>query len=172
MMIAETEVVALLMAHEASVNLADHRGSTPLHLAAWTGNVEVVRTLITHGPGIANVDCVNKDHETPLHSACQYGHTPVVRLLLEHCCDAAVPNCRGETPLDLAAQYGRLEAVELLVRVRHSLLEPYRPGTAAGDDRLPHTPLHSAAMNGHRLSRRQAPLWLAATREARFVLTP
>ena len=46
------------MSHEASVNLADHRGSTPLHLAAWTGSVEVVRTLITHGPGIANVDCV------------------------------------------------------------------------------------------------------------------
>lgn len=92
----------------------------------------------------------NKDHETPLHSACQYGHTPVVRLLLEHCCDAAVPNCRGETPLDLASQYGRLDVVELLVRVRPSLLEPYRPDAAAAGERLTHTPLHSAAMNGHR----------------------
>ncbi|XP_043246752.1 ankyrin repeat and SAM domain-containing protein 1A-like isoform X1 [Amphibalanus amphitrite] len=144
------DVVALLMSHEASVNLADHRGSTPLHLAAWTGSVEVVRTLITHGPGIANVDCVNKDHETPLHSACQYGHTAVVRLLLEHSCDASVPNCRGETPLDLAAQYGRLEAAELLVRVRPGLLEPYRPGAQPPGQRLTHTPLHSAAMNGHR----------------------
>lgn len=55
---AGRDVVALLMAHEASVNLADVSGSTPLHLAAWTGNVEVVRTLITHGPGVTNVDCV------------------------------------------------------------------------------------------------------------------
>ena len=70
---------------------------------------------------------------------------------MEHCCDASVPNCRGETPLDLAAQYGRLEAAELLVRVRPGLLEPYRPGASQQEGRrLPHTPLHSAAMNGHR----------------------
>ena len=73
-----------------------------------------------------------------------------MRLLLEHSCDASVPNCRGETPLDLAAQYGRLDAAELLVRVRPGLLEPYRPGAQPAGHRLAHTPLHSAAMNGHR----------------------
>jgi hypothetical protein len=50
------EVVQLLLAHEASTNILDVKGSSPLHLAAWTGNVDVVRLLLCHGPSVPNVN--------------------------------------------------------------------------------------------------------------------
>jgi ankyrin repeat protein len=50
------EVVQLLMAHEASTNIVDVKGSSPLHLAAWTGNVDIVRLLLCRGPSVPNVN--------------------------------------------------------------------------------------------------------------------
>lgn len=50
------EVVQLLLAHEASTNILDVKGSSPLHLAAWTGNVDIVRLLLCHGPSVPNVN--------------------------------------------------------------------------------------------------------------------
>ncbi|KAG8221864.1 hypothetical protein J437_LFUL003240 [Ladona fulva] len=50
------EVVQLLLGHEASTNIADGKGSTPLHLAAWTGNEDIVRLLLCHGPSVPNVN--------------------------------------------------------------------------------------------------------------------
>ena len=50
------DIVELLVSYEASCNSADDKGSSPLHLAAWAGNFEVVKTLLTKGPSIANVN--------------------------------------------------------------------------------------------------------------------
>ncbi|KAF0310958.1 Ankyrin repeat and SAM domain-containing protein 1A [Amphibalanus amphitrite] len=93
----------------------------------------------------------NKDHETPLHSACPvrsllpssvyYSNTRVT---------PAFPTAEGRRRSTWPHSTGRLEAAELLVRVRPGLLEPYRPGAQPPGQRLTHTPLHSAAMNGHR----------------------
>ena len=44
------------MSYEASCNSADDKGSSPLHLAAWAGNKEIVDMLLTKGPSIANVN--------------------------------------------------------------------------------------------------------------------
>jgi ankyrin repeat protein len=54
--VAHREVVQLLLAHEASTNILDVRGSSPLHLAAWTGNVDIVRLLLCQGPSVPNVN--------------------------------------------------------------------------------------------------------------------
>jgi ankyrin repeat protein len=54
--ITHREVVQLLLAHEASTNILDAKGSSPLHLAAWTGNVDIVRLLLCHGPSVPNVN--------------------------------------------------------------------------------------------------------------------
>ncbi|VEN34928.1 unnamed protein product [Callosobruchus maculatus] len=142
-----TEIVKLLLEHDASPNIVDSKGSSPLHLAAWSGNLDIVRLLLS-GPAICNVNLTTKDDETALHCAAQYGHTQVVSMLLEHACDPGIRNCRGETALELAAQYGRLETVELLVRTDPSLIQCLKRTTP--DTVFPHTPLHLASRNGHR----------------------
>lgn len=142
-----TDIVRLLLEHDASTNIVDSKGSSPLHLAAWSGNVDIVRLLLS-GPSICNVNLTTKDDETALHCAAQYGHTQVVSLLLEHACDPGIRNCRGETALELAAQYGRLETVELLVRTDPTLIQCLKRTTP--DIVFPHTPLHLASRNGHK----------------------
>ncbi|KAL0272854.1 UNVERIFIED_CONTAM: hypothetical protein PYX00_005679 [Menopon gallinae] len=144
------DIVELLLTHEASTNILDSKGSSPLHLAAWAGNIDIVRLLLCHGPSVPNVNLTTKDNETALHCAAQYGHTEVVTLLLEHSCDPTIRNSREETALDLAAQYGRLETVELLVRTHPELIQPYSRSYNSGIV-FPHTPLHLASRNGHKL---------------------
>jgi ankyrin repeat protein len=48
--------VKLLLEHEASPNLTDDKGCSPLHLAAWTGNVHIVKLLICHGPSVTLIN--------------------------------------------------------------------------------------------------------------------
>jgi ankyrin repeat protein len=45
-----------LLDHEALANVVDQKGSTPLHLAAWTGKAEIVDVLLSHGPSIPDVN--------------------------------------------------------------------------------------------------------------------
>ncbi|KPP69777.1 hypothetical protein Z043_111434 [Scleropages formosus] len=135
------DVVLKLLQFEASTNVADSKGCFPLHLAAWKGDVEIVRILIHHGPSHCRVNEQNNENETALHCAAQYGHSEVVRVLLEELTDPTMRNSRGETPLDLAALYGRLQVVRMLVNAHPSLM-------SCSNGR--HTPLHLAARNGHR----------------------
>ena len=54
-------------------------GNTPLHEAAFWGNVEVVRLLISKE---ANVDAKDYYGCTPLHDAVDYGNLEILELLL------------------------------------------------------------------------------------------
>ncbi|XP_074660814.1 uncharacterized protein LOC141913248 isoform X2 [Tubulanus polymorphus] len=119
----------------------DNRGCFPLHLAAWSSNVEICQLLLTNGPSLANANEQNTEGDTALHTAAQYGHTDVVSVLLENFADPGVRNKKDETPLDLAAQYGRLETVDLLITHSRHLLS---------NCSITHTPLHLASRNGHK----------------------
>lgn len=41
-------IVQLLLEHGANPNVTDQNGSTPLHLASWTGDYEIVDMLISN----------------------------------------------------------------------------------------------------------------------------
>lgn len=51
----------LLLAHDASPNVTDHKGSSPLHLAAWTGNTEIVKLLLVQSNVQPNVNLTVSD---------------------------------------------------------------------------------------------------------------
>lgn len=50
------DVVIKLLLYEASTNVADNKGYFPIHLAAWKGDVEIVKILIHHGPSHSRVN--------------------------------------------------------------------------------------------------------------------
>ena len=71
-----------LISKGVDVNAMDERlAATPLHLAVYFANTEVVELLIANG---ANVNAKNKWSRTPLHIAIDKGYTNYVELLRKH----------------------------------------------------------------------------------------
>jgi hypothetical protein len=103
-------VAELLIAQGANIN-AKPDGRTPLHVAAWSGNVPVAELLIAKG---ADIDAKANNGWTPLHGACFRGRKVVVELLIAKGTDLNVKDNRGQTGLSLAKQQGHEEIVELL----------------------------------------------------------
>ncbi|PKK21100.1 ankyrin repeat and sterile alpha motif domain-containing protein 1B [Columba livia] len=135
------DIVLKLLQYEASTNVADNKGYFPIHLAAWRGDVDIVKILIRHGPSHSRVNEQNNENETALHCAAQYGHSEVVAVLLEELTDPTIRNNKLETPLDLAALYGRLRVVKMIIKAYPNLMNC---------NTRKHTPLHLAARNGHK----------------------
>lgn len=59
-------------------------GYTPLHIASWSGNIEIVKFLLEQG---ADIESKNKNRDTPLNIALSYGRIEIVKFLLEQGAD-------------------------------------------------------------------------------------
>ena len=62
--------VKLLLEHGAAVDAQDKNGITALHLAVWTGKMDIVRVLLEHR---ANVNAHASDGEAVLYMAEEAG---------------------------------------------------------------------------------------------------
>ncbi|MFP3032888.1 MAG: ankyrin repeat domain-containing protein [Wolbachia sp.] len=62
------------------VNALDNRSWTPLHCAAYDGNLEVAKSLLDKG---ADINAKTVKSTTPLHFAVAHDHLEVVELLLK-----------------------------------------------------------------------------------------
>ncbi|XP_071084417.1 ankyrin repeat domain-containing protein 29-like [Haliotis cracherodii] len=86
---------------------------TPVMTAAYEGQVDVVKILVSEG---ADVSLVDEDGNNTLHYACIGGDVETVKFVLSlHVVDI---NSRGEasmTPVMAAAEWGHRDVVELLV---------------------------------------------------------
>ena len=91
---------------------ASRYGSTPLHLAAQRGHLEVVELLVRHG---AELDAEDALGSTPLLEAVSGAHADVAHMLLGRGADASNGDSNGRTPLHSAAAQDSLELAELLL---------------------------------------------------------
>jgi ankyrin repeat protein len=68
----------MLQIHGPLVNSADHKGQTPLHVAAYHNQYAAARMLIAHG---GNLHVIDHKGKIPLQIAEERGHTQIMRLL-------------------------------------------------------------------------------------------
>ena len=97
------EVKRLVIDCGVDPNIQDFNGWTPLHHAAQSGHLNVVKLLLEHG---ANPNIQNNNGNTPLHLAARRDYCVIVRLLLEHGADPTIRNNNGITPLDYGSDCG------------------------------------------------------------------
>ena len=106
----------LLRDNGADPDVRNEEGNSPLHPAAFYGNLEVVQKLIEYG---ADIDARNEYECTPLIWASggfYFKDGSVVRLLLERGADInARAGPKGLTPLHWASEVGAMEVVRLLL---------------------------------------------------------
>ncbi|MGH0183887.1 UNVERIFIED_CONTAM: hypothetical protein FKN15_019196, partial [Acipenser sinensis] len=142
--LSNDEAVKLLLLYNANPNLANSRGSTPIHLAvekrnqSQSGDETIARQLLDRGASINETDFEGR---TPLHIACQHGQDKVVRVLLSRGADVHLKGKDDWAPLHFAAWQGHLSIVKLLVKQSGAHVN-----TQTSDGR---TPLHLAAQRGH-----------------------
>ena len=68
-----------LEGYDADFNASDYSGRTALHVAASTGQVDLVKWLLGRGASVHSRDTNN---ETPLLAAVKAGHLEIVRVSL------------------------------------------------------------------------------------------
>ncbi|KAM6978234.1 uncharacterized protein ankrd50l [Tautogolabrus adspersus] len=140
------EVASLLLERGADPGHRDHDGMTPLLLAAYEGNDDVVELLLEAGADVDETAGPDGNAPaaaavTPLLAAAAMGHMKTVSRLLFWGAAVDAIDCEGRTALCLAAARGSVEVVRSLLD--RGLDENHK-------DDLGWTPLHAAACEGHR----------------------
>ena len=91
---------------------------TPLHEAAYTGQINTVQMLLVHG---ASVKARNSFGRTPLHDAAlctqklHINQKELLKLLVEHGADVNAPDERGATPLSYLFKEQDFSAIKYLL---------------------------------------------------------
>ncbi|CAC5396541.1 unnamed protein product [Mytilus coruscus] len=86
-------------------------GSSPLHIACFTGRTDIVRCLLEHN---ANINMTKEDRTTPLFYACEVGHDDIVCLLLDRAANAEICRLDGKSALDISVDNGHVSIVRIV----------------------------------------------------------
>lgn len=131
--------------HETQVDLADHKQSTPLHVASYWGETEIVRAIVKFKSRLERqnpcraLDRTDESKRSALHIAVEEGYPAIVRALDGADTSLTVQN---ETALHVASRAGKAKVVQALLQLKAN---PMAENSSANDE----IPLHVAARNGH-----------------------
>ena len=113
-------VAQLLLERGADVNTRRNNHQTPLHVASYYGNVEIVRLLLDNGAD-PEADAPDNIGGRPLHKV-SFGKcrseedgVRVAQLLLKRGANVNTRRNDHRTPLHIASRFGKVEIVQLLI---------------------------------------------------------
>lgn len=112
----QLDIYFYLINHGADVNIADERGSSPIHYAAKTGKLHLVKKLLECG---ANINAKNIVGETALHYAVEIGSLERVQYFVEKNIDLKAKKQEYEvgyiTALNISMNLGNTEIFKYLI---------------------------------------------------------
>ena len=132
-------VVTYFLGEMCDANILTSDGETLLHVAAYNGQLGLVKYLCKEFPGL--LEMVDISGGTVLHAAARGGDIDTMSYLLEQDLDPFVITENGSTLLHLAAYDGRLEIIKFLCGKFPNMI----PVT----DSTGHSPGHYAAGSGN-----------------------
>ena len=133
-----TEVVQLLLAHQANPEAKTSDGATPLFAATFNGYQEIIAMLLKAG---ADPNQAKYTGATPLYVAAQNGYQAIIELLLKAGADPGQARTSdGSTPLYIVAFNGHQTVAKLLLKAGADPNQATNTGA---------TPLYVAAQNGY-----------------------
>lgn len=94
------------------MNSPNENDLKPIHLAAQSGQVEAVRTLVRLG---ADASALGKNSRQPVHLAATNGHTETIRCLVDFGASISASAKNGWQPLHQASKEGYLDTVKCLI---------------------------------------------------------
>ena len=112
------DICKLIVKYVGDTTPEDFYGSTPLHVAAKSGNFEVFKFIFDNNrdknPRSERIG-PNKESNgwTPLHFAASQGHLEICKLILKHIKNKNPKNGFQQTPAMLAQRSGHREVLEL-----------------------------------------------------------
>lgn len=112
---SDETAVKRFIAQGESVNAIDEKKRTPLHLACWTGNAEIVKILLRQK---SNVNAKAIDCFTPIHFAAQNNHVDCIRAVADKNKGTLNAKTKGnKTPLQLAIAKKHIDSIAALIEV-------------------------------------------------------
>lgn len=127
----------LVQNHGADINCHDKYGRTPLHWAAFHGDMELMVLLLKLG---AKINCADNDGYHPIHKAVWKGKVDCMKFILDHGGSVSCRSARGYTPLHTAVINNEMECTSIL-------LEHGADVNCYDEDGF--SPIHQAVGNGH-----------------------
>ncbi|HMV77153.1 MAG TPA: ankyrin repeat domain-containing protein [Leptospiraceae bacterium] len=131
------EIAELLLENQVNSGIKMATGlNLPVHLAAYNGQTDIIKLLVSKG---ADIHAVNGRTETPLFLAAQNGHMETVKFLHSKGADLNQKNISQETPIIIAAYNDHDETVKYIAE---------NGGNVNAKDYAGQTALHWAAAAG------------------------
>ncbi len=127
------DIMKFLLAQEGTdVNVKNDNGDTPLFIASFTDNLQVIKFLVSRG---ANITIKNNEGFSALHIAARYNAVDVVSYLVGEGIDVNTQTNYNDTPLHYAVMSGQEDTIKLLIGLGADI---------NAQDKYGYTPLHIA----------------------------
>ncbi len=107
----QQHITLYLLEAGANVNQPSQDGLTPLHVAAYSHDIEHVKILLKHN---ADPNFANLYGETPLYSAIFYGYSDIAVLMIEAGGEITIKNNDGDSPLTHAPEATKIALKKFL----------------------------------------------------------